>query len=145
MVSTDGVATLKPDTAPAASIGRRILVADDNQDGAESLAMLIESSGHEVYLAHTGVDAVRMAALHRPHVAILDIGMPGLDGYQAAQQIRDQPWGVHMTLIALTGWGQEDDKRRAQWAGFDHHLTKPVDPAVLEKLLAKDSPAGARL
>jgi PAS domain S-box-containing protein len=116
---------------------RRVLVADDNRDGAESLGMLIESSGHIVYLAHTGAEALHMAATHRPHVAILDIGMPGMDGYQVAQKIRDQAWGMHMTLIALTGWGQEDDKRRAQRAGFDHHLTKPVDPAVLEELLGR--------
>jgi PAS domain S-box-containing protein len=114
---------------------RRVLVADDNRDGAESLGMLIESSGHMVYLAHTGVEALHMAATFRPQVAILDIGMPGMDGYQVAQKIRDQAWGMHMTLVALTGWGQEDDKRRAQRAGFDHHLTKPVDPAVLEELL----------
>jgi CheY-like chemotaxis protein len=120
---------------PAASV-RRVLVADDNRDGAESLAMLIESSGHEVFVAHTGVDALQMAAQQRPHVAILDIGMPGMDGYEVARQIRSQSWGTQMMLIALTGWGQEDDKRRAQQAGFDHHLTKPVDPAVLDDLLA---------
>jgi PAS domain S-box-containing protein len=114
---------------------KRVLIADDNRDGAESLGMLMESSGHIVHLAHTGVEAFHMAATYRPHVAILDIGMPGMDGYQVAQKIRDQAWGMHMTLIALTGWGQEDDKRRAQRAGFDHHLTKPVDPAVLEELL----------
>ena len=114
----------------------RVLIADDNIDGAESLAMLIESSGHEVYLAHNGVDAFQMAATHRPPIAILDIGMPGLDGYQVARKIRDQEWGGHMILIALTGWGQEDDKRRAQRAGFDHHFTKPVDPAALDELLA---------
>jgi CheY-like chemotaxis protein len=112
-----------------------VLIADDNRDGAESLGMLMESSGHIVHLAHTGVEAFHMAATYRPHVAILDIGMPGMDGYQVAQKIRDQAWGMHMTLIALTGWGQEDDKRRAKRAGFDHHLTKPVDPAVLEELL----------
>ncbi|MDP9084625.1 MAG: PAS domain-containing protein [Pseudomonadota bacterium] len=114
---------------------RRVLIADDNVDGAESLAMLIESSGHEVYLAHTGVDALQMAATHRPHIAILDIGMPGMDGYQVAQKIRDQAWGTNMILVALTGWGQEDDKRRAQRAGFDHHLTKPVDPAAIDALI----------
>jgi PAS domain S-box-containing protein len=116
-------------------LSKRVLIADDNRDGAESLGMLMEASGHIVYLAHTGVEALHMAATYRPHVAILDIGMPGMDGYQVAQKIRDQAWGMHMTLIALTGWGQEDDKRRAQRAGFDHHLTKPVDPAVLEELV----------
>ena len=123
------------DGAAVPTASKRVLIADDNRDGAESLAMLIEASGHEVYLAHTGMDALRMAADHRPHVAILDIGMPGMDGYQVAEQIRDQSWGMQLTLIALTGWGQEDDKRRAQQAGFDHHLTKPVDPGALEELL----------
>jgi PAS domain S-box-containing protein len=114
----------------------RVLIADDNVDGAESLAMLVKFSGHEVFVAHTGLDAFQMAAAHRPQIAILDIGMPGMDGYQVAQKVRDQAWGVNMTLIALTGWGQEDDKLRAQRAGFDYHLTKPVDPAALEDLLA---------
>jgi PAS domain S-box-containing protein len=115
---------------------RRVLVADDNQDGAESLAMLLEMSGHEVFTAHTGSDALQLAAKHRPHIAILDIGMPGMSGYDVAQQIRREAWGGHMTLIAMTGWGQEDDKRRAHRAGFDHHVTKPVDPATLDELLA---------
>ena len=120
---------------PVSGISKRVLIADDNHDGAESLAMLIEMSGHETFVAHTGVDALQLAATHRPHIAILDIGMPGMDGYQVVQQIRDQPWGVDMILIALTGWGQEDDKRRAMRAGFDHHLTKPVDPNALDQLL----------
>jgi CheY-like chemotaxis protein len=114
---------------------RRVLIADDNRDGAETLAMLLESSGHEVYLAYNGTDAVQVAAMRRPQVAVLDIGMPGLDGYQVAQKIRSEVWGMHVTLIALTGWGQEDDKQRALRAGFDHHLTKPVDPSMLEELL----------
>lgn len=130
---------LGPEGEAVPSTSRRVLIADDNRDGAESLAMLVEFSGHQVFLAHTGGDALQMAAAHRPHIAILDIGMPGMDGYQVAQQIRDQIWGAHMILIALTGWGQEDDKRRAQRAGFDHHLIKPVDPAVLEKLLARSA------
>ena len=122
------------------SPSKRVLIADDNRDGAESLGMLVELSGHQVFLAHTGVDALQMAAAHRPHIIVLDIGMPGMDGYQVAERIRDQPWGAHMILIALTGWGQEDDKRRAQRAGFDHHLTKPVDPATLDQLLVTAAP-----
>ena len=120
----------------AAPATRRILIADDNRDGAESLAMLLEFSGHEVYTAHTGPEALQMADKHRPQVAILDIGMPGLSGYEVAQQIRRQAWGAHIKLIAVTGWGQEDDKRKAQQAGFDHHLTKPVDPDALGQLLS---------
>lgn len=115
---------------------RRVLIADDNRDGAESLAMILGMSGHEVHTAHTGPEALQMAALHRPHVAILDIGMPGLSGHEVAQQIRRAAWGVHITLIAVTGWGQEEDRRRALRAGFDHHLTKPVDPETLQQLLA---------
>lgn len=122
--------------ASDAAAVRRILIADDNRDGAETLAMLLESPDRAVYLAHTGPDALQLAATERPQVAILDIGMPGMDGYQVAHAIRNEAWGVHMVLIALTGWGQEDDKRRAERAGFDHHLTKPVDPASLEALLA---------
>ena len=91
----------------------RVLIADDNVDGAESLAMLVACSGHEVYVANTGPDALQMAAAHRPDVVVLDIGMPGMDGYQVAQRIRNEPWGADMLLIALTGWGQDDDKRRA--------------------------------
>jgi PAS domain S-box-containing protein len=116
---------------------RRILIADDNEDGALSLAMLLEACGYDVHIAHAGPDALRAAATHRPDAAILDIGMPDMDGYKVAEQIRGEAWGIHMLLIALTGWGQEDDRRRAQRAGFDHHLTKPVDPALLDELLAR--------
>ncbi len=112
-----------------------MLIADDNQDGAESLAMLLRLSGNEVFVAHTGTDALELAAQERPNVAILDIGMPGLSGYEVAECIRREAWGTRMTMIAVTGWGQDDDKRRAQIAGFDHHLTKPVDLDVLEQLL----------
>ena len=135
VAATNSAKVSGTEESAAPSALRRVLIADDNRDGAESLAMLIEFSGHQVYLAHTGIDAVEMAATHRPHIAILDIGMPGMDGYQVAERIRDETWGSHMILIALTGWGQEDDKRRAQRAGFDHHLTKPVDPAALEEIV----------
>jgi CheY-like chemotaxis protein len=86
------------------------------------------------------VEAVQTAEAFRPDVVLLDIGMPKVNGYEAAARIREQPWGRHMALIALTGWGQEDDKRRAIEAGFDHHITKPVDSLVLEKLLALIQP-----
>jgi signal transduction histidine kinase len=115
---------------------RRVLIADDNQDGAESLAMLLNLSGHEVFLAHSGAEAIHVAEQQRPDVAVLDIGMPDLSGYEVAQRIRLEPWGEHMTLIALTGWGQENDKRRALAAGFDHHCTKPVDPDDLQRFFA---------
>lgn len=129
----EAVAALPQATEPRST--RRVLIADDNQDGAESLAMLLRLSGNEVFVAHTGTDALELAGQERPHVAILDIGMPGLSGYEVAECIRREAWGARMTMIAVTGWGQDDDKRRAQIAGFDHHLTKPVDLDVLEQLL----------
>jgi PAS domain S-box-containing protein len=114
---------------------RRILVADDNQDAADSLAMLLEAAGHEVRTAHGGETALSVASTFQPAVALLDIGMPDLDGYQVAERIRSAPWGRSMHLIAITGWGQEEDKRRALGAGFDFHLTKPIELHQLEALL----------
>ena len=113
---------------------RRVLIVDDNKDAAETLGMLLRLSGHEVHLAHTGAEALEVANRVRPEIAVLDIGMPDLSGYELAQRIRREAWGQKMKLIALTGWGQGDDKRRALAAGFDHHCTKPVDPADLERL-----------
>jgi signal transduction histidine kinase/CheY-like chemotaxis protein len=115
---------------------RRILVADDNRDAADSLAMILRLGGHEVHVVRDGQEAFEAAAWFRPDVALLDIGMPRLNGYEAARRVRGQPWGEGVVLVAVTGWGQEEDKRRASENGFDHHLTKPVDPAALEKLLA---------
>jgi signal transduction histidine kinase len=114
---------------------RRILVVDDNEDAAASLTLLLTLSGNEVRTAHDGLTAVKMAAAFRPAVILLDIGMPKLNGYEAARRIREQQ-GKEVVLIALTGWGQEEDKRQAQEAGFDHHLVKPLDPATLQSLLA---------
>ena len=116
---------------------RRVLVADDNRDGAETLAMMLKLSGHEVHIAHSGADALEVASRLRPAISILDIGMPGLTGYEVARRIRREAWGARMVLVAVTGWGQEEDKRRAQAAGFDHHLTKPMDLAVLEEILGR--------
>ena len=121
----------------AAAVARRILVADDNQDAANTLALLLRLAGHEVYTAHGGQAAVALANDFRPEIALLDIGMPDLDGYEVAKQLRATDWGRDCLLVALTGWGQEDDKRRAREAGFDHHLTKPVDPRQLDALLAR--------
>ena len=114
---------------------RRILVADDNVDAAESLALLLQMMGHKVHTVHDGLAAVEAAAAFRPDIVLLDIGMPKLNGYDAARQIRGQPWGTGVLLVALTGWGQEEDKRRSQEEGFDHHLVKPVDPSALQELL----------
>ena len=89
------------------------------------------------HAVHDGQEAVEAAAWFRPDLALLDIGMPRLNGYEACRRIREQPWGKALVLVALTGWGQEEDKRRAGEAGFDRHLTKPVDPAALEKLVSE--------
>src|SRR5690606_5230703 len=115
---------------------RRVLVADDNPDAAASLAALLELLGSDVRVARDGREAVEIAAWFRPELALLDIGMPGLDGCGACRRIRALPGGARMTLVALTGWGQEQDRRRSLAAGFDQHLVKPVEPAVLERLLA---------
>ena len=124
-------------SGPAATaVTRRVLIADDNRDAAEIMAMLLAHSGFEVHLAHTGTDALAMAEQQHPDFAVLDIGMPGLSGYEVARGIRGQPWGAGIKLIAVTGWGQEDDKLKAMQAGFDHHLTKPIDPNALERLMA---------
>ncbi|MGH7607049.1 MAG: response regulator, partial [Gemmatimonadales bacterium] len=117
----------------------RILVADDNQDSAESLAMLLRLSGHDVRTAHDGQEAVAIAQEFQPEVALLDLGMPTLTGYDAARRIREQPGGAKVVLIALTGWGQEEFRRRSRDAGFDHHLTKPVAVDALERLLDRTS------
>jgi signal transduction histidine kinase len=122
---------------------RRILVADDNNDALESLATLLQLSGHEVYTAANGAVALESAEQHRPEVALLDIGMPKLDGYEVARRIRAQPWGQRITLVALTGWGQDSDRRRSQEAGFDSHLVKPLDLDKLTELLAALPSAGA--
>jgi PAS domain S-box-containing protein len=127
-------------TVPAAQ-GRRILVADDNQDAANSLAMILELSGHEVRVAHDGRAALSVAQTFRPCTVLLDIGMPHLTGYEVAKALRQEPWGADVCLVALTGWGQESDRQRAIDAGFDHHLTKPVDTGVLEALLSGSVPA----
>ena len=115
---------------------RRILVVDDNVDSAESMAMMLELSGHDVATAHDGLAAVELAKEFQPHVALLDLGMPKLDGYEAARSIRQQSWGQKMKLVALTGWGQQEDKRRSREAGFDAHLVKPIDFGALEELVA---------
>jgi CheY-like chemotaxis protein len=114
---------------------RRIVVADDNEDSARSFAMLLSFSGHEVRIAHDGAQALDTMRDFRPDVAFLDIGMPCLSGYQVAERVRAEPWGREMKLIALTGWGQPDDKLRARSAGFDRHLLKPIDPADVDRLL----------
>jgi PAS domain S-box-containing protein len=117
--------------------GQRILVADDNVDAARSLAMMLKLMGYEVRTAHNGLEAVEAAEAFRPVLILLDIGMPKLNGYDACRRIREQPWSKNAVVVALTGWGQDEDKRRAQEAGFAGHLIKPVEPSALDKLLAE--------
>ncbi|MFO1065420.1 MAG: response regulator [Pirellulales bacterium] len=121
--------------APAVS-KRRILIADDNRDAAYSLALMLRLMGNETRTAEDGVQALEAAAEFRPDLIVLDLGMPRMNGYETARRIRLQSWGKHVFLIALTGWGQEEDRRKSQEAGrFDAHIVKPIDPAVLEELL----------
>ncbi len=131
------------DAAPAPHDGSRdrrhaqcrVVVADDNRDTADSLAIMLRLSGHEVHVAYDGEDAVDLVRRHRPDVALVDIGMPRLDGYGVARRLRAEPWGDTLVLAALTGWGQASDRAAAAAAGFDHHFTKPVDPVAVEALL----------
>jgi CheY-like chemotaxis protein len=114
---------------------RRVLVADDNEDSAETLSLLLQALGNDVRTVHDGRRAVEESEAFRPDVALLDIGMPGLDGYEVARLIRSKPWGAGIVLIALTGWGDEEDVRRSREAGFDRHLLKPIDIAPLREAL----------
>jgi CheY-like chemotaxis protein len=113
----------------------RVLVAEDNPDAAEMMRIMLRVKGHDVRVACDGVAAIELARAFAPQIAFLDIGMPRMDGYEAAQRIREL-LGKRVTLVALTGWGQDDDKRRSREAGFDHHLTKPPEPEVLDELIA---------
>jgi PAS domain S-box-containing protein len=123
------------DAAAASSGKRRILIVDDNKDSADSLAMLLEITGNQTYMAHDGVEAVAAIEKHRPEVVLLDIGLPRLDGHEVCRRVREQPWGKDIVVIALTGWGQEDDRRKSQEAGFNGHLVKPIDYDKLLELL----------
>jgi CheY-like chemotaxis protein len=113
-----------------------VLVADDNRDAADSMQRILALFGHEVQVAYDGSTALRLGEQFRPRVALLDIGMPGTNGYEVARALR-RSQGPRVTLVAVTGWGQEADRRRSSEAGFDHHLTKPVDPGTLTNLLAQ--------
>ncbi|HEU4430730.1 MAG TPA: response regulator, partial [Myxococcota bacterium] len=110
----------------------------DLRDSADSMTIVLQLAGHEVTTAYDGEQAVELARAALPDVVVLDIGMPRLDGYEACRAIRALPGGEGVLIIALTGWGQPDDRRKAREAGFDHHLTKPVDPARLRALIASE-------
>lgn len=141
------MATLEILTADAratakASCALRILVVDDNVDSALTMAALLAMLGHEVCTAHDGLEALEEMRRFKPDVAILDIGMPKMNGYSVAKTIRSRSTEVQPLLIAVTGWGQAEDRRRSKDAGFDHHLVKPVDPAALSALLSSHRMSG---
>jgi len=117
--------------------GRRVLVVDDNVDGAETLTMLLRIRGHETRTAHTGPEALDAACSFKPDVVILDIGLPCMNGYEVARRLRRDPLLCGAVLVALTGWGSEENKQRSSEAGFDFHLTKPVEVADIESILAR--------
>ena len=115
----------------------RMLVVDDNRDGADLMAVLLRLQGHEVDVAHDGYRALEIAARFEPEVVLLDIGLPGMNGYDVAKQLRQMKLARAQCLIAMTGYGSEEDRQRTEEAGFDHHIVKPIEPAELNKLLAR--------
>jgi len=128
---------------PTTTTDYRILVVDDNRDSATSLAMLLNLTGNKTHIAYDGLEAVEAAATFRPDVILLDIGLPNMNGFEACLKIREQPWSKDIVIIALTGWGQDEDRRKSQEVGFNGHLVKPADHAVLMKLLAELRPTPA--
>jgi PAS domain S-box-containing protein len=131
----EGVDTEMETECVSADAGLKILLVDDNRDAADTCAMLLESSGHIVQTAYTGRQALELARTFRPHALLLDIGLPDIDGYKLAQQVRATPWGRKAMLVAVTGYGQEQDRLRAVAAGFDQHLVKPISAQTVESLL----------
>jgi signal transduction histidine kinase/ActR/RegA family two-component response regulator len=135
VIASTGDAASQPSEASSTSVPATILVADDNRDGAEMMALSLQIAGHTVFIANSGQQALELCEHHQPDVAILDIGMPDLSGHEVAARIRSKPWGRNMILLAVTGWGQASDIQRALSAGFDRHLTKPVNPDTIETLI----------
>ena len=134
--TTGGVSGIKGEgeTSPRQA-GQRILVVEDNRDSADSLRLLLRFFGHEVAVAYSGHDGLQAAAQYQPDVVLCDIGLPGLDGYGVARQLRDNPTTAKARLIAVTAYGQDEDRRRLHEAGFEQHLVKPVDPDALQTAL----------
>jgi PAS domain S-box-containing protein len=136
IVAAAAEAELPPSEPAGTSRSRRILIVDDSEDGAESLAMLLEFGGHQTWQAHDGLEGITMTERVRPDVVLLDIGLPRMNGYEVCRRIRQEPWGKDLVLVALTGWGQEEDRRQSIDAGFNAHMVKPVDYDALAELLA---------
>ena len=137
-LDTDVPETAQSTTRPAsqpATAGRRILVVDDNVDAADSLAALFGAIGHEVVTAHSGLEAISKGQQMLPDVVLLDIGLPDLSGHEVAARMRQEPWGNAALLVALTGWGEDRDRKLSIASGFDHHFVKPVDLDILESLM----------
>lgn len=124
-------------TSNESSVKLKILVVDDNVDAANSLASYLEVIGHEVSVEHDGASAIKKAELYQPHVILLDTGMPGLNGYEVATYIRKQSWDKPIRLVAITGWGQAEDRQKSAQAGFDAHFVKLVDLKILTNLLSE--------
>ena len=134
--TTAGVSGIRGEGEPRPhETGLRILVVDDNRDAADSLRLLLELSGHEAAVAYSGHDGVQAAERYQPDVVLCDIGLPGLDGYEVARQLRDNPVTANARLIAVTAYGRDEDRRRSHEAGFEQHLVKPVDPDALQRVL----------
>ena len=140
---TDEFASVNNAAHSPSQLGRRVLVADDNVDGAEMLTAMLVAMGCDVRTVHTGSAAIREAEAFRPDVALLDIGMPDVSGLDVSRHVRSKPWGTAMVLVAVTGWGQEEDRQRSLDAGFDRHLVKPVDSDVLVDLIREVQPRGS--
>jgi CheY-like chemotaxis protein len=136
-VGTPEEQTQEPLVPARPMTGRRVFVVDDNPDAAQSLAMLLKMAGNTTETANDGMQAVQRAATYRPEVILLDIGLPRMSGYDVCRAIRAQPWGKDIVIVALTGWGQEEDRRKSKEAGFNGHLVKPADYSALMKLLAE--------
>jgi CheY-like chemotaxis protein len=141
IAQTTAPTAAQPQSATAAQTQTQIqarcsvLIADDNYDAADSLGLVLRVAGYDVHLAHSGTEALAIAEREQPRILVLDIGMPGLNGYDVAERVRATSWGRDALLLAMTGWGQAEDKERSRRAGFDEHLTKPVDLETLERKL----------
>jgi signal transduction histidine kinase/CheY-like chemotaxis protein len=145
-LSSEPATTIAPaaETPTGTESSAQILIVDDNQDVARSLALLLRHLGHEITIAHDGLAAIETARQSRPDVILLDIGLPDIDGYEVCRSIRASGWGKQMLIVAITGWGQQEDRRRSREAGFDDHLIKPVAPNAIDALLAKLSASRSR-